>query len=251
MGDTPTPPAGAAPPAPLLRARCRARGWWTSGRRARIRVLPGRCAWPLRLVPRRSSSLRPAPHLMRISAAAGRGPAAPLLARIACLVSAAPAGADDDHRRTDDAVAEAVPLLHDRDDLVLLARRLADRLVHRRVERLPIGRDLFYPRHVEHRLELALDQADAIGPGESGEVRVDVAQRPVEVVREREQVDDQGGVREPRALAPFLLDAPLEVLVVGGGALPVLQVSLRFFALLLELGAQRVRVVRGRGIRGA
>ena len=139
------------------------------------------------------------------------------LARGPCLPLALP---HDHHGRADDAVAEGVALLHDGDDLALLARRFADRFMHLGVEGAAVGLDLSDAGVLQDRLELAIDEPDAIDPGEAGQLGIDGAQRALQVVDERQQVEDQRGVREAAGLGALLLDAALEVLVVGGGALP-------------------------------
>ncbi len=85
------------------------------------------------------------------------------------------AATDDDHGGTEDAVAEHVALLHLGDDLALLALAVHDGLVVARVEVLALGLDLSDAARLQDRLELAVDEADAVDPGEAGEVGVDAA----------------------------------------------------------------------------
>src|SRR3972149_2032753 len=95
---------------------------------------------------------------------------APLLFLVPCsLFRLSLALADDDHRRAQDAAAQLVALLDDADDLAVLAVAEHDGFVDVRVERLAVGRDLRDAAHLQQRLELAVDEADAVQPGEAGE----------------------------------------------------------------------------------
>src|SRR3990170_2476341 len=147
---------------------------------------------------------------------------------------------DDDHRRAQDAAAQLVPLLDDADDLAVLALTEHYGFVDVRVERLAVGRDLRDAAHLQQRLELAVDEADAVQPGEAGKAGVDVLQRPLQVVDDGQEVDDQGGVGQARQLFPLLLHAALEVLIVGRGPLPGSEVRLRLLPLLGQLRLQRL-----------
>ena len=98
------------------------------------------------------------------------------------------------------------------------------------VEVLAVRLDLGDAVHLEQRLELALDQADAVQPGHPGETRIDVIEGALQVVEQRQEVDDQRRVGQPCELLALLLDAPLVVLEVGGGALPAREVGLCAFS---------------------
>src|SRR3989304_3503071 len=132
---------------------------------------------------------------------------------------------DDDHRRAQDAAAPLVPLLAAPDALAAPPA---------------VGRDLRDAAHPQQRLELAVDEADAVQPGEAGKAGVDVLQRPLQVVDDGQEVDDQGGVGQARQLFPLLVDAALEVLIVGRGPLPGGEVRLRLLPLLGQLRLQRL-----------
>ena len=93
-------------------------------------------------------------------------------------------------------------------------------------------------------MKLLLHLADAFDPVEAGDGGVDVHESAVEVVDDGQQVDDEGDVGDAGVLAALFFDAALEVLVIGGGALPVGEVSLGLLALFFDESLEGGDVVR-------
>src|SRR2546426_4723102 len=125
------------------------------------------------------------------------------------------------HGRAEDAVVQLVAPLHLRDNLAFVALYVGHGLVQARIEIQAFGFDRRDAGVLQQLLQLAVDQVDAVEPGEAGQARVQRPKGALEVIEDGQQVDDQRGVGEAAAFLPLLLGAALVVLEVGLGALPV------------------------------
>src|SRR5581483_10799631 len=138
----------------------------------------------------------------------------------------------DDHPcGADHASADRVALLDDVDDvtlLLVLGRLREQRLVHVRVE-LAAGRDLVHSVALEERGERAVDESHAVLE------LFGCAQRPLEVVEDREQLLQEPLVRERDVFLPLPRGALLVVLEVGGEAEQAVVDDLLLLLLLLLL----------------
>src|SRR5207244_755329 len=102
------------------------------------------------------------------------------------------------HSGSDDPAAQGIALLDNADHLAVFAFAEGNRLMVGRVEAVAIGLDLFDSGRFEDGLELSINEADAVDPGEAGEVRIHVLQCPLEVVDQGQDIDNNGRTGESR-----------------------------------------------------
>src|SRR6266571_5457358 len=124
---------------------------------------------------------------------------------------ALPATSDHDHRRADDAIAEAIATLGLGHNFAFVAFFFSDRLVQIRIERLANRAYLGHAGRRQRPLELAQDLSHAFDPRAVLQPGIDVLKRPLEVVDSGQHVEDKRGVCKARILLAILLSAALEV----------------------------------------
>ena len=151
-----------------------------------------------------------------------------------------------DERRADDAVSQAVAAPDLLDDLALAAiraRDVDDGLVLARVERRArVGHDGAHALALEQLPELPVDGRDALGPRVLGELRGARVDRPVEVVRDGQDLRDEALVGEPRAGQPLLGAAALEVQELRAFALERGEVLVGLGARVVPLGPEGLEI---------